>query len=133
MNWKQYQNELIVVIAALFMVGTLLYKQGKLSSQAEETAQARASAEEIREVVSLQKVWGDKKIASKVIKLKDIVPASKVKWSKKKNKVTANYEGLSPSELNKLTTKVLNLGVEIEQFDVQKNGANYTVEFRCKW
>lgn len=133
MSLKRYQNELIVLGAFLLMLSMYFYKQHAISSQSGESQRITQVIEEIKEVAALKKVWADKKINKKVEKLKTLVPASKVKWSKKGSKVTALYKNLKPSELNKLTTKVLNTPVVVEKLAIQKTGASYTVEFKCRW
>ena len=133
MNWKRYQNELMVLGAFLFMFSMYLYKQHAISSQSGERNEVTQIIEEIKEVVSLKKVWADKKISQKVEKLKTLVPSSKVKWSKKSRKVTAFYTALKPSELNKLSSKILNTAVVIDKVDIQKTGTSYKMEFKCRW
>lgn len=133
MIWKRYQNELIVAAAFVFMFIGYLYKNVQVSSQTESMAQASRSMGEIKEVIALQKIWSDKRITSKVKKLQTLIPAEKVKWDSKSKKVTANYKGLTTSELNSLTTKILNLPVEIQKLKIQKVATSYDVEFKCKW
>ena len=133
MNWKRYQNELMVLGAFLLMFRMYLYKQHAISSQSGERNEMTQTIEEIKEVVALKKVWADKKISQKVKKLKTLVPASNVKWSQKSRKVTAFYTGLKPSELNKLGSKILNTAVVIDKLDVQKTGTSYKMEFKCRW
>jgi hypothetical protein len=133
MNWKRYQNELMVLGAFFFMFSMYLYKQHAISSQSGERNEVTQTIEEIKEVVSLKKVWADKKISQKVEKLKTLVPSSKVKWSKKSRKVTAFYTALKPSELNKLSSKILNTAVVIDKVDIQKTGSSYKMEFKCRW
>ena len=96
-------------------------------------AQASRSVGEIKEVIALQKIWSDKKIPSKVKKLQTLIPADKVKWNSQGKKVTATYKGLTTTELNSLTTKILNLPVEIQKLKIQKVATSYDVEFKCKW
>lgn len=133
MNLKRYQNELVVLLAFLLMSGAFLYKNGQISSQAEGTANSKHAVNEFKEIVALKKVWADKKISKKVEKLKELIPASKVRWSKKSRKVTAVYEELSSRELNKLISKILSLAVVIIQLDIEKTDSTYHVEFKCKW
>ena len=133
MNWKRYQNELMVLGAFFFMFSMYLYKQHAVSSQLGEKSEITQTITEIKEVVALQKVWADKKISKKVEKLKVLVPASKVKWHLKSRKVTAFYTALKPSELNRLSSTILNTPVVIEKLDIQKTGSTYKVEFKCKW
>jgi len=133
MNWKQYQNEFIVLMAFIFMLGAYMYKHDKVNSQTEQATKVQQSIDELKEVVALKKIWADKKLNKKISALQTIVSSSKVKWMKKKQKITASYKGLNAQELNKLTTKVLNLPVEITLLDIKKTGAAYNVEFQCKW
>ncbi len=133
MTWKRYQNELIVLIAFVFMLGAYGYKTAQVSSQAQSLAVAKHSVEEIQEVISLQRIWADTKISKKVEKLQTLVPASKIKWSSQNKKVTASYKNLTATELNTLVTKILNVPVEIEKLKIQKVASSYDVEFKCKW
>jgi len=123
MSLKRYQNELVVLLAFLLMFGAFLYKNGQISSQEEGTANSKHAVGEFKEIVALKKVE----------KLKELIPSSKVKWSKKSRKVTAIYEELSSKELNKLISKILSLAVVIIQLDIEKTGSTYHVEFKCKW
>jgi len=133
MIWMRYQNELIVLIAFVLMLGGYLYKNTQISSQREMMVHSNRSIAEVKEVVALQKIWSDKKITQKVDKLQEVISENKVKWSSKNKKVTASYKGLTTTELNTLVTKILNLPVEIQKLDIQKAATFYDVEFKCKW
>ncbi len=115
------------------MFTAFLYKNGQRSSQVKEVANTKQALNDFREIVVLRKIWAGKKTSNKVEKLKALIPASKVTWSKKSKKVTAVYKGLSSNELNKLITKILNLAVVIRELDIKKAGTSYDVEFKCKW
>jgi len=133
MMWKRYQNELIVLVAFVLMFVGYVSKNVQVSSQVEMMAETRNSVGEIKEVISLQKIWSDKKTTKKVEKLQTLIPANKVKWEYKNKKVNALYKGLSTTELNTLVTKILNLPVEIQKLKIQKLASFYDVEFKCKW
>lgn len=133
MNWQRYQNELIVLVAFLIMIGTYFYRYNNVNAQAQQANKVQQSINEVKEVVALKKTWADKKIPQKIDALKATIPAAKVKWTKQKQKVEAKYTGLSSNELNKLTTKILNLPVVIEQLNINKDKSLYNVEFSCKW
>jgi len=128
---KAYKNELIVGIAFLLLLIAFAYKQGKVSGQSDTNA--GSAVQELKEVISLQKIWGDKKMTKKIDKLKTIVSPSKVKWSKKSKKLTASFSNLTNQELNGLITKVMNLAVVMQKLEVKKIGETYHVEFKCKW
>jgi len=133
MTWKRYQNELIALAAFVLMFIGYGYKTAQVSSQGETMASANHSVGEIKEVIALQKIWADKKTTKNVDKLQTLIPTSKVQWSSKSKKVTANYKGLTATELNNLVTKILNLPVEIQKLKIQKIASSYDVEFKCKW
>jgi len=133
MNLKKYTNESIIVIALLLMVGSYFYKNYKVTQQLEEVSKVKHSLLELKEVVALEKIWGDKGIQKKVDSLQKVISASKITWTKKQNKITASYSGLNSKELNKLTTKILNTPVTITLLDITTSGSNYNMEFKCKW
>jgi len=133
MNWKLYKNELIVAVSLVLMLSALLYKNNKISSRAQEMSHHKQTATELKELISLQKIWIDKKVSKKVDKLEKIVPSSKVKWSKKGKKLTAAYKDLDPKELNKLITNILSMAVQIQELKINRNDSSYDVEFKCKW
>jgi len=133
MSWKLYKNELIAGIAFLLMLVGLMYKQHQVSGQASSAAVSENALYDLKEVISLQSVWADKKTSKKVEKLKTLLSPSKIKWQKKSRKVTATFSPLSASELNKVLSKILTLAVEIQKLDIKKIGPSYTMEFKCKW
>ncbi len=133
MSWKQYQNEIIVLAALFLLLFSYMYKHNEVTSRSEHVKTVQNSIEELEEVVALKKIWADKKISKKIESLQTLVPSNKVKWQKKSKKLTVNYTDLDANELNKLTTKILNLPVSITLFEVKKSGSNYNVELKCKW
>jgi hypothetical protein len=130
---KKYQNELLVLLALLLMLGAYVYKNNQTTAGADQAVSMKASIGEIKEITGLKRVWVDKKISKKVDQLEKLLDASKVKWSKKGKKLTANYSNLTPKELNQLTTKILNLAVQIDLLKIEKKQTAYDVEFKCKW
>jgi len=130
---KAYKNELITGVALLLLLIAFVYKQGQVATQIDVSANTGASLQELKEVIALKKVWGDKKTTKKVDKLKNIVSPSKVKWSRKSKRLSASFSNLSNQELNRLITKIMNLAVEIQKLDVKKLGVSYHVELKCKW
>lgn len=133
MNFRRYQNELIAGIALLLMLGALLFKQGQISGEEDRINTLQSAVSEMKEVLALKEIWGDKELSKKVKELQAAVPSSKAKWNQKNKKVTASYQGLTIKELNTLMKKILNMGVEIQLLDIKKERALYNVELRCKW
>ena len=132
MKLKRYINEIMVFVAFLLLLGAYTYKQYQIGQQKEQVTQVKRSLSELKEVVALKNIWGEK-VTNKVKLLKSAISISKVEWSQKQNKVTASYTNLSSNELNKLITKILNTPVIITLLDIGTSGENYNVEFKCKW
>jgi len=133
MSLKRYQNELVVLLAFLLMIGAFLYKNGQISSQEKYATITKQAVSDFKEIIALKKIWADKKTSKKVEKLKGLIPVSKVTWSNKGKKLTVSYKGLTAPELNKLVTKILDLPVEIKKLKIQNIASSYDVEFKCKW
>lgn len=133
MSWKRYQNELMVLAAFTVMLLTIFYKSGQISSQAEEVVNSEKAIAQFKEVAALKRVWVDKRTSNKVEKLKLMVDASKVEWTKKGKSLTAVYQTLNSKELNRLVSTVMNLGVEIKEIDIKKEETTYKVTLKCKW
>ena len=133
MNFKAYQNEIIALGALFVMLATFVYKQNHIPVQESSGASGASTLYELKEVIALKKVWADKKITKKVIRLKTLVSPSKVTWQKKSNVVTAKFSNLTSGELNKITTNILNVAVSIQKLDIKKAGSAYTMELKCKW
>lgn len=133
MRLKAYKNELIVGLAFLLLVVAFGYKQIRVSSQNSASSSAASALDELKEVIALKKIWGDKKIGKKVEKLKTVVPPSKTKWHKEGKKLTASFKGLNAQEFNRLVVKIMNLPVEIQKLEIASAGSIYQVELKCKW
>jgi len=133
MSLKKYQNELIILLSLLIMMGAYFYKSHHITQQREGGSQANQALLEAKKAINLKRIWADKSLKKKVDILQNIVAPSKVTWNKSKKKLYAKYTGLGPNELNKLITKILNIPVSITLLDVKKVGSNYNVEFKCKW
>ena len=133
MNWRAYQNELMVLAAFVFMLIAYIYKSSKVNEQTQNSSQVKQVVGELKEVVALKEVWPTRKIDKKLKKLEALIPKGKVQWSKRGEKITASFKGLSGEELNALTTKILNLPIVVRQLEVKKIGRSYDVEFKCKW
>jgi hypothetical protein len=133
MNWKQYQNELIVLASLLLLVMAIIFKNVRVSSAIESSHNISRSLNELKEIVDLKKRWADKTTNKKVDKLKSVVSSSKLKWIKKTKKLTAIYTNLNSKELNKVVTTLLNLTVQIDKLEIKQTGTTYGVELKCKW
>ena len=130
---KRYQNEWVVLAAFLLMAVSFVYKNTQISSQQAYISGTKNTVGELKEVIALQKIWADKKITQNVNKLQTLVPPSKLKWSSKTKNVTALYQGLTPRELNTVTSKILTLPVEIKKLAIENKGTFYDLELQCKW
>jgi len=130
---KAYKNELIVGLTFLLLVIAFSYKQIQLEKQKIGATSAVASLKEVKDVISLKKIWGNKNISKKVEKLKTLVSPSKIKWHRQGKKLTASFQSIDAQELNRLIVKIMNLPVVIQKLEIHATSAVYQVEFKCKW
>jgi len=133
MNLKRYQNEIILAASLLFVLFAYGYKSAQHSTIATKSKEISQEVAVLEETVSLQKIWGDKRIVKRLEQVKSMVPESKVKWRKEGNKVTLTMHDLQPSELNNVVTKLLNIPVQIRHMTIEKKNNTYDMEFACKW
>ena len=130
---SRYRNELIVLASLFLLLGALAYKSAKVSSSIENKNDTKYAVQEFKSLIAMKKRWGDKKISVKIAKLKTSVTESKVSWHKKSKKLEVSYKGLTPKELNKVVTTILNLAVQINLLSIERKQNLYDVEFKCKW
>ena len=133
MNYKDYQNEIIIFASFFFMILAYSYKSNQVSTQLLEENKIKHSIIELQEIIALKKLWSDKKTSLKIKKIRHIISPNKTKWSNKRKKLTVSYTQLSANELNKVTTKFLNIPIQITKLEIQKIDKSYKVEFKCKW
>jgi len=133
MIWKRYQKEIMVAGALLFAFASFIYKSVQHSSMAMENQRMVQEVAALEETVSLQKIWGDKRIVQKLESVKKMIPSSKIKWTKQGKKLTMELHGLRPSELNNVVTKLLNIPIQIKRMKIEKKNDTYDMEFACKW
>ncbi len=135
MTIQRYKNELILLLAFLFLVATFVYKVTAVNYVKENQAKINREIEEIYTIVNLKKQWDGKNITKKIKILKTIVPTSKVKSFKKKSKkLSVIYSNLTANELNKIINKIININVQINHLNITKSSKNsYKLECTCKW
>ena len=133
MNWKRYQNELILLLSVLIAIAAFSYKRTMHRSMALENQHMAQEVAVLQEVAGLKKIWGDKRISKRLDSIRSSVASSKVTWQKKGKKLTARFTGLQPTEVNNIVSRLLNVPIQIEQLKVEKTGEVYKVEIKCKW
>ena len=135
MNIKRFKNELIILMALLFVIFAFGYKHKSKEYLNNEKEIIAKNIIEISTVSELKKLWGDKKIGKKLNILKTIVSKDKIKsFDKRSKKITANYQNLNVKELNKITKQLFKIPIQITKLSIKESGKErYTMEFKCKW
>ena len=135
MTLQRYKNELIILIAFIFLLLAFTYKLSATTEVQNNRANIQKQIVEISTIIALKEQWSDKKLANKVKVLQSIVPTSKVaSFRKKSKKLVAAYQNLTGKELNKVTNKLINIPVQITILKINQSAKNqYTMEFTCKW
>ena len=131
---RKYQNEGIVLLALLLLIGGFLYQRGMERKLDVSLERSKTAAEEITKAKTLQKVWASKGLKQKVTALQGSVVPSKVKTlNLEKNKLNAHFFELTGKELNALSTRIASLPVHIQEFAVTRMGTQYALRCSCTW
>ncbi len=133
---RKYQNELIVLLAFLFLAGAVLFElfqQHKLESAQEN---AFGTTIKLEDTSTLKKLWiGNKTISSRLKGIESFVGNSKVKTFKiERNHADIVLSGLSGSELNTVVGKyIASTPVQIKSLNIKRDGELYGLELKCSW
>jgi hypothetical protein len=130
---KEYQNELIIAVAAIFLLFGYSYKVKQEAKYHGQITKTQTSLKEIKHTAALKDIWDNKKTEDKLKRFKKLMPEDKTKFTEAGKKVMAKYSGLNASELNRLVTSIARLAVEISKLDITKVDKSYDVEFEYKW
>jgi len=131
---RKYQNELMVLIGVLLLLGGIGYQQGMIRRLDASLALSRSAAQEITETKTLQKVWGTKGIKGRIAALRRAVSPDKVKmFDQKKTKLNLHFADLTGAEINTVSTKIASLPVRIEEFAITRTGSQYEMRCTCAW
>ena len=135
MTLQRYKNELILLLAFIFLVATFVYKLSAVTYVKENQVKINKEIQEVQTIINLKKQWGGKEISKKIKILKTIVPSNKVtSFKKKSKKLSVIYNNLTAKELNKVTNRLINIAVQISNLKIIKNSKNsYRMECICKW
>ena len=135
MTFQRYKNEIILLLALLFVIFAFLYKLNASSYVEENKARTQQQISEITAIHKYKSQWAGKGISKKVKVLKTVVDSSKVKsFSIKSTKLIASYVNLAANDLNKINNKLINMPVQILKLQVKESSKNiFSMEFTCKW
>jgi len=135
MTLQRYKNELIILIAFIFLLLALMYKLSATTEVQNNHVNTQKQIAEISTITALKGQWSGKQLANKVKVLQSVVPASKVtSFRKRSKKLIASYKNLTGKELSKVTNKLINIPVQITTLKINQSAKNqYTMEFTCKW
>jgi len=131
---RKYQNELMVVLGLVVLLGGFLYQRGMARKLDASLERSKTAARQITEAKTLQKVWSTKGIKKKVAALHALLPAGKIRtFDQKKKKLTAEFTALTGQELNLISTRLASLPLRIQEFAVTRSGRQYDVRCTCAW
>ncbi|MBD3792585.1 MAG: hypothetical protein IE889_00265 [Campylobacterales bacterium] len=132
---KRFRNELMVLVAALFMLLALGYKLSAKGYVADQQQEIQTTMEEISQVVDLKAVWSDKNIDKTTDQFKTIVVQNKIQsFEKRSKKMVAKYSDLDVKDLNNIAKQLFKTPVQITQLQIQESGKEkFTMELTCIW
>jgi len=133
-NLKRYANEAIVIVSIVFLVGAIIYRHGAVNSLHESRAEFDMASKEIKETISLRKLWSSKGLRRKIKSLGATVSPSSVKSMViDRNKAKIVLTGLSGRELNSFLGKLAGMPVVFRRLDIRLEGEKYRMECICGW
>jgi hypothetical protein len=132
---KRFRNELIILLAFIFVLSAFFYKNSAKEYVNIEKSKIEMSIKEINRVSELKKMWSSKQIAKDANGLKTIVAKEKVKLFKKTGaKVNVKYAKLTIRELNNIVKKIMNRAFQISRLKItETKKERYSMEITCKW
>ena len=135
MGLKRFKNELVILMALLFVGFAFFYKVSAEKSVAIKKKEITASVSEISKVIELKSFWSSKKVKKEAAKFKTIVAKEKVKrFENRSTKIVAIYQNLSVKELNKISKKLLSTHFQIIKLNIEESSRDrFNMEFTCKW
>jgi len=134
--WRRYQNEIMIGLALLLLLGSVLFKMSMCSALETESKASTELATKIEDIAIMKKLWkDDKNIRKKIKVIESSIGKSKVsKFQLDKKKAHIILENLNANELNEITGKKLaSIAVQIVELSIQRENKNYRLELRCKW
>jgi hypothetical protein len=130
----KYQNELLVVVAFLVLIGGFLYQRGMSRRLDVSLERSKTAARQITEAKTLQSVWSSKGLKKKVAAIHGLVAPGKIKtFNQKKGKLVANFNNLTGQELNTISTEIASLPVHIQELAITRSGTQYVLRCSCTW
>ena len=134
MIWKRYRNELMVLLASIFLIIGYSYKNIQISKLYSVKSEVSKSIDDIGEIIALKKQWDGKKIKSKVERFKREVSSDNIKsFNIKSRKMNAIFKDLTGKEMSKIFSKLESIAVEIVTIKVTSDNEKYKMEVKCKW
>ena len=134
MIWKRYRNELMVLLASVFLIIGYSYKNIQISKLYSVKSEVSKSIYEIDKIIALKKQWDGKRVKSKMKLLKKDISSDNIKYFNIKNrKMEAIFKDLTGRKMNKIFSKIESMAVEIITIKVTSKDEKYKMEVKCKW
>ncbi len=134
--FRKYQNELIVLFAALLLLGTMAFQYISYNALQKKSTESIALISQFKDIATMEKLWGKNKTRARVLgNIQKTLAKEKVKKFKiEKNKADIILEDLTGRELNKVVgNQIASIPVQITELSITRNGEKYRLELKCKW
>ena len=136
MTLRRYQNELMIVLALLLLLGAVIFKFSSSTTLENKSAEATESISRMEDIDTMKKLWDKNKAISQKLALieKQLGSSKATTFEVKKKKAHIILENLNGTELNKVVSKqIASIPVQIQEIVIDRSGENYRLELRCKW
>jgi len=128
------KNSLIIAIGALFLIASIIYSYTQKKSYIKTIYETTIQANEIKQIARLQKLWGAKKVTTKLHKaLKSLPSDKKIETKIYRSKATLNFKNLTDKELNKIISSLARLPVQFKNLNITRMEEKYSMECLCVW
>ncbi|NKQ40581.1 MAG: hypothetical protein HF962_03325 [Sulfurovum sp.] len=133
---RRYQNEAMLLVALLLLLGAMIFKTYSHSQLETKSLEASKTTSKIEDIATMKKLWqNNKEIPQKLKSIKSTVGASKInKFKIEKKKADIILVNLNGTQLNKIIGKQLaSIPIQIVNMSVERSGESYRLELLCKW
>jgi len=131
---KIAKDTLLIMLSALILLAAIIFDISAKNGYKNRVKELRVESKEIREVASLQRLWGAKGIKSKLDRVLRVIPNSKRKVVNiKRTKAQLSFVNLTDKELNRLLGKLASLPLRFKTLSVNRVNENFNLECLCVW
>jgi hypothetical protein len=123
-----------LLFSLLLLIGGWIYRANQEKALQSRQLERQKILDEIQTIQRLKKLWGTKGLSSRIDRIKNGLPATKVKrFEKKRGRLRIHVADLEGRRLNQLLRELGNLPLRFDTLTIHRQGRLYEMECTCKW